>query len=211
MCRLICTFVVRIWYKQVFSWCVPTDRQIWENRIGTDQCSIRFVIPSASFIHYYMAKPHYSNFRISLQLSRLMTKPTKWSVRPAKTKISLGIWSESLQCTQWVAEDPMFLHADSEDSDQTGQMPRLIWVFAGRTCHFVGFVMRWLNSFFVHCQYALFFNVHCTCTIIRATEILKSKSVIQTCVRESQIVTKTNDSSFSSNTVSEIDYFSNTV
>ena len=32
----------------------------------------------------------------------------------------------------------------SKDSDQTGRMPRLIWVFAGRTCHFVGFVMRWL-------------------------------------------------------------------
>ena len=25
------------------------------------------------------------------------------------------------------------LHADSEDSDHTGQMPRHIWVFAGRT------------------------------------------------------------------------------
>ena len=30
----------------------------------------------------------------------------------------------------------MFLHADGKDSDQT------IWVFAGRTGHFVGFVMR---------------------------------------------------------------------
>ena len=58
------------------------------------------------------------------------------SVRPAKTQISLGIhpiWSESSLCAQWVAKDPSFLHADSEDSDQTGQMPRLIWVFAGRT------------------------------------------------------------------------------
>ena len=27
--------------------------------------------------------------------------------------------------SQWVAEDPMFLHADSEDSDQTGRMSRL--------------------------------------------------------------------------------------
>ena len=36
-------------------------------------------------------------------------------------------------CDQWVAKDPRFLHADSEDSDQTGRMPRLIWVFAGRT------------------------------------------------------------------------------
>ena len=67
------------------------------------------------------------------------------TVRPAKTQISLGIcpvWSESSLCAEWVATDSSFLHADSEDSDQTGRMPRLIWVFAGRTCHFVGFVMR---------------------------------------------------------------------
>ena len=71
----------------------------------------------------------------------------KWHVRPAKTQISLGIrpvWSESSLCAQWVAKDPSFQHADSEDSDQPGRMPRLIWVFAGRTYHFVGFVMRWL-------------------------------------------------------------------
>ena len=69
------------------------------------------------------------------------------TVCPAKTRISLGIrpvWSESSLCAQWVAKDPSFLHADSEDSDQTGQMPRLIWVFTGRMCHFVGFVMRQL-------------------------------------------------------------------
>ena len=47
------------------------------------------------------------------------------SMRPAKTQISLGIrpvWSESSLCAQWVAKDPSFLHADSEDSDQTGRM-----------------------------------------------------------------------------------------
>ena len=73
-------------------------------------------------------------------MSRIMTKPTKWHVGPAKTQISPG-GSESSLCDQWVATDPTFLHADSEDSDQTGRMPRLIWVFAGRTCHFVGFVL----------------------------------------------------------------------
>ena len=75
-------------------------------------------------------------------------KTNKMSVRSVKTHISLGIrpvWSESLLCSQWVAKDPSFLHADSEDSDQTGRMPRLIWVFAGRTSHFVGFVMSRLN------------------------------------------------------------------
>ena len=33
---------------------------------------------------------------------------------------------QSSPCAQWVANDQSFLHADSEDSDQTGQMPRLI-------------------------------------------------------------------------------------
>ena len=45
-------------------------------------------------------------------------KTNKMSVRPAKTQISLGIrpvWSESSLCAQWVAKDPRFLHADSED------------------------------------------------------------------------------------------------
>ena len=51
------------------------------------------------------------------------------SVRPAKTQISLGIrpvWSESSLCAQWLAKDPSFLHADSEDSDQTGRI-RPVW------------------------------------------------------------------------------------
>ena len=76
-------------------------------------------------------------------------KTNKMTVRSAKTQFSLGIhpvWSESSLCAQWVAKDPSFLHADSEDSGQTGRMPSLIWVFAGRTCHFVGIVMRRLKS-----------------------------------------------------------------
>ena len=40
--------------------------------------------------------------------------------------------------------------AHSEDSDQTGQMHRLIWVFTGHSCHFVGFVMRWLICFYIN-------------------------------------------------------------
>ena len=75
-------------------------------------------------------------------------KTNNVAVRPAKTQISLGIcqiWSESLLCTQWVAKDPSFLHAVSEDSDQTGWMPR--WSeYSLRALsdhsHFVGFVMR---------------------------------------------------------------------
>ena len=46
-----------------------------------------------------------------------------------RRQISLGIrpvWSESSLGAQWVAKDPSFLHAESEDSDQTGRMPGLI-------------------------------------------------------------------------------------
>ena len=70
------------------------------------------------------------------------------AVCPAKTQIKLGIrpvWSESSLWAQLVAKDPSFLNADSEDYDQTGRMPRLIWVFAGRTCHFVDFVTMQLK------------------------------------------------------------------
>ena len=78
-----------------------------------------------------------------------MTKPTKWSVHPAKTQISLGIrlvWSES-SLSAWRKFRSLATNkAHSEVSDQNGRMPRLICVFAGRTYHLAGCVMRWLSS-----------------------------------------------------------------
>ena len=87
-------------------------------------------------------KPGAYDYSEHLQhMSRLMTKPTKWHVRPAKIQISLGIrpdWSES-SLSAWRKLGSSATHwAHNEDSDQTGRMPRLIWVFAGRTCLFVG-------------------------------------------------------------------------
>ena len=61
-------------------------------------------------------------------MSRLMTKPTKWHVRPAKTQISLGIlpvWSES-SLSAW-------------------RKPRLFWVFAGRKV--ILLVLSWGGSY----------------------------------------------------------------
>ena len=85
-------------------------------------------------------------------MSRLMTKPTNWPVHRAKTQISIGIrpfWSESSLCawsesslSTWRNLGSLathWAHMYSEVSDQTGWMPRLIWVFAGCTDHFVGF------------------------------------------------------------------------
>ena len=63
---------------------------------------------------------------------------------------SLGIssvWSES-SLSAWRKTGSLATHwAHSKDSNRTGRMPRLIWVFAGHTDHFVGFVMRWLKLF----------------------------------------------------------------
>ena len=48
--------------------------------------------------------------------------PSEDSDQPVRT-----VWSEASLCAQWVANDPSFLHADSEDSDQTGRMLVLSW------------------------------------------------------------------------------------
>ena len=47
-------------------------------------------------------------------------------------------------CAQWV---PFFTR--TAKTDQTGRMPRLIWVFTGRKVHFVGFFMRRLKFMLV--------------------------------------------------------------
>ena len=76
-------------------------------------------------------------------------------MRPAKTQISLGIrpvWSESSLCTQWVAKGPSFLHADSENSDQTWRMPRLICLRWAHT-HFVVFFTRRLIYWLIHSDF----------------------------------------------------------
>ena len=49
--------------------------------------------------------------------------------------------------------------AHIEDYDQTGRMPRLIWVFAGRKDHFVGLVMRRLIYF----RRTFAFKLKCSC------------------------------------------------
>ena len=116
-------------------------------------------------------------------MSRNMTKPTTWHVRLAKTQISFGIrpdWSES-SLSAWRKLGSLATHwAHSEDSDQTGRMPRLIWVFAGRTCHFVGFDMRQLKclekklQIYVPCRsrYAIFWSCVYSFTRVRSVAVV---------------------------------------
>ena len=69
------------------------------------------------------------------KMSHDMTKPAKWlcAQRRLRSAWASAQSDQSSLRAQWVAKDPSFLHADSEDSDQTGRMTRLIWVFTERT------------------------------------------------------------------------------
>ena len=68
-----------------------------------------------------------------VQMSHDMTKPTKWLCAQQRLR---SAWAstqsdQSSLCTQWAAKDPSFLHANSEDSDQTGSTLTLLVL----SCH----------------------------------------------------------------------------
>ena len=71
------------------------------------------------------------------------------TVYPAKTQMSLSIcpvWSEFSLWDQWVAKDPSFLHADSEDwSDWADAQADLSLRWAH--IYIVGFDMRQLKCY----------------------------------------------------------------
>ena len=60
-------------------------------------------------------------------------------------------------------------------TDQMGRMPRLIWVFAGRTCHFVGFVMKRLILLFV--RIATYHEDHKACQVERRSSLIRVYTV----------------------------------
>ena len=102
------------------------------------QCSICIV-----WMNCLMVKSHWSTFRIITANEQPRDKTKKWHVHPTKTQISLGIrpvWSECW-LSAWRKLGSLTTHwAHSKDSDQTGRMPRLIWLFSGCTsvcwfCH----------------------------------------------------------------------------
>ena len=77
----------------------------------------------------------------------LHDKTNEMTVRPAKTQISLGIrpvCSESKLWAEWVAKDPSFIHADSEDWSDWADAEADLSLRLAHT-HFVSFVTRWLK------------------------------------------------------------------
>ena len=67
----------------------------------------------------------------------------------AKTRIRLSIRAvllESSLFALWIFKDTKLVYADGNGSDQTARMYRPMFIFAGQTCHFAGFVVTWLYS-----------------------------------------------------------------
>ena len=86
-------------------------------------------------------------------------------------------WSES-SLTAWRKLGSLATHwVHSKDSDQTGRMPRLIWIFAGCTCHFVGFVMRRLMYTCTSNMIRHWWCIHSTCD---SSPIFSLKSLSRT-------------------------------
>ena len=96
-----------------------------------------------------------------IQFEPRHNKTNKMSVRPAKTQNNLGIrtvWSESSLST-WRRLGSLATHwAHSEDSDQTGRMPRLIWVLAGRTITLL--VLSCRGSFNDYCRFVAYYKLN---------------------------------------------------
>ena len=115
------------------------DKKIWFN-----------YLPSCILLFVWLKPPErYSSCKNRTAAGKTLVieprydKINKMSMRPTKTLINPGIrpvWAEFSLCAQWVAKDPVFLHAHSEDwSDWVDAQADLSLCWA--QTHFVGFVM----------------------------------------------------------------------
>ena len=100
---------------------------IWlQSAISCTQETVTLTILNINALHQKQYEPRHD-------------KINKMIVRPAKTRISLGIhtvWSES-SLSAWRIRGPLTIHwAHSADTDQIARMPA--------HTHFVGFVISWL-------------------------------------------------------------------
>ena len=134
--------------------CAGDLRLCWshdsKNRFSHDVAQIRLIplLHKVSCLEcfVFVIRMHYTKFSNFNEPPR--DKTNKMTVRPAKTQISLDtrpVWLES-SLSAWRKLGSLATHwTHSEGSDQTERMPRLIWVFAGRTV--ILLVLSWDGSF----------------------------------------------------------------
>ena len=145
---LIRVFTVCMKKAWVLSYPLSAQRKLWSDWVDT-QADLSLRWAHMPFCWFCYDAAHFAYKPVSLPNWLHMIWATAWQnqqndlctqQRPRSAWASTQSDKNSL-CAQWVAKDPRFRQVDSKDSDQSGWMPRLIWVVAGRTCHSVGFVM----------------------------------------------------------------------
>ena len=186
MRRLICTFVVRISIKQVFSWHVSKRLMfpgIWLQYVyqltyssfgkkKKNTLNFHWSIFLGNLNEIFRLDIHVHVIISSMQYSKHIRKyqtvedlSSKWDCTWQNQQNDLcaqrrftSAWaftqSDQSSLSTWRNLGSLgALWAHSEDSDQTRQMPRLIWVYIGCTGHFAGFVMRRLKLLDYHVDY----------------------------------------------------------
>ena len=84
--------------------------------------------------------PNLSHSAIKVKTNKMVCTPSKDLDQPAHPHCD-----QSLCCALNMKPRTQGFLMRTAKTDQTLRMPRLIWVFAGHTGHFVGFVVLWLN------------------------------------------------------------------
>ena len=112
--------------------CSSIGTQDLQGRARTGRPTVRIMWLGVVLCHDTSVRQHYKNEHWAPCRNQTPSwydwKIVESDVKPEQTT------------TSWVAKHAT-LHADSKDANQTGQMPRLIWVSAGRTCHILLFVL----------------------------------------------------------------------
>ena len=105
-------------------------------------------------------------------LSHLMTKPTKWLCTQQRLRSAwASAWCDQSSMSTWRKLGSLATHtAHSENSDRTGRMPRLIWIFAG--CTVILLVLSWGSSF-LHLDMS-----HHVCYILTLMQDVISKRIL---------------------------------
>ena len=103
--------------------------------LNTTKIILLISLYMTNIINQFKTSTFYKPYEPPHDKNNKMTRaPSENSDQPGWTESSLSAWRNiGSSATHWI---------HCEDSDQTGWVPRLIWVFAGRTCHFIGFVRR---------------------------------------------------------------------
>ena len=127
-------------------------RSVWEFRpYAQGPCRTHTVGPHAYGLANFTLLTHipYKPFRTRMvyinepqheKTNKLTCAPIERKLRSAWASAQSDQSLRSL-CAQWIAMNTRVLHADSDGSSHTVRKSSQIWVFAGRTGHFVGFVM----------------------------------------------------------------------